>query len=259
MDSKRTIEKYISHKAFPSVWCPGCGIGTVLYSFLSAIQSASIDPDFIRVVTGLGCAGKINEMLTLKTISAKNGFVIERAIRALKKEPHSIVVAFLSNPDFLLSGARDFMRACKNKARIIAVYINNFIYAAGRDNIRPITPFMRSSFDGNHELPFNIPALADCCGASYIARWTPLRAGWLKYSLIDAFNCPGFAVIEILSPCLIFEVNNGRIRNTVERMNFYNENTNMNEEGAWEKLDLRGKGKILIGKLKDMTNPEKNK
>lgn len=257
MDPKRTIETYISEKAFPSVWCPGCGIGTVLYALLSAVQSTSLDPGMVRIVTGAGCAGKINEMLTLKTISVKNGLVIDRALRALKKEPLSTVVAILSNPDFLLSGARDFIRSCKKNDRIIAIFINNFIYATSRDHIRPITPFMRSSFDGKHELPFNIPSLANSCGASYIARWTPLRAGWLKYSLIDAFNCPAFSVIEVVSPCLIFEVNNGRIRDTVERMNFYNENTNMDERDAWEKLDLRAHGKIVIGKLKDKTDPVK--
>ena len=254
MDLKKTIETYILEKAFPTVWCPGCGIGTVIYSLLSAIQSTSLDPGMVRIVTGAGCAGKISEVLTLKTISVKNGLVVDRALRVLKKEPSSIVVAFLSNPDFLLSGARDFIGACKKHNRIIAVYINNFIYAASRDNIRPITPFMRRSYDGKHELPFNIPLLANSCGASYIARWTPLRAGWLKYSLMDAFNSPGFSVIEIVSPCLIFEVNNGRIKDTVERMNFYNENTNMDEQDAWEKLDLRAHGKLTVGKIKDETD-----
>jgi 2-oxoglutarate/2-oxoacid ferredoxin oxidoreductase subunit beta len=255
MDPKRTMETYLTEKAFPTVWCPGCGIGTILYSFLSAIQSSSLDPGMVRIVTGAGCAGKISEVVALKTFSVKNGLVIERALRVLKKDPLSMVVAFISNPDFLLTGARDFIRACKNQYRIVVIYINNFIYTSSRDNVRPITPFMRRSFDGNHELPFNIPHLANSCGASYIARWTPLRAGWLKYSLMDAFNRPGFSVVEVVSPCLIFEVNNGRIRDTVERMNFYNENTNMDEQDAWERLDLRVHGKIVIGKFKDKAGP----
>lgn len=249
------MEAYLSKTAFPTVWCPGCGIGTVLYSLLSAIQSTSIDPGMVRIVTGAGCAGKISKVLVLKSFSVKNGFVIERALRVLKKDPLSIVVAFLSNPDFLLSGAKDFIRACKKQERIVVIYINNLIYTSSQDNVRPITPFMRRSFDGDHELPFNIPNLANSCGASYIARWTPLRAGWLKYSLVDAFNQPGFSVIEVVSPCLIFEANKGRIRDTVERMNFYNENTNMDKQDSWKRLDLRVHGKIVIGKFKDKTGP----
>jgi len=258
MDSKTRIENFISEKAFPTVWCPGCGIGTVLYSFLSAIQSASLDPGLVRVVTGAGCAGKINEVLKLKSFSVKNGLVIDRAVRVVKKEPLSVVMAFLSNPDFLLSGAQDFIRSCKRNDKIIAVYINNFIYAASRDHVRAITPFMRWSFDNKHELPFNIPGLANSCGAGYIARWTPLRAGWLKYSFVDAFNRPGFSVIEVVSPCLIFDVKDGRIKDTVERMNFYNENANMDDKNAWDKLDLRYCDKIVIGKLKDKIVLEKD-
>ena len=251
MDTRTRIESLLCEEALPTVWCPGCGIGTVLFAILEAIKHKSLNEAQIRLVSGIGCAGKVAEVIKLKTHSFNDGYVIKHALRIKKNHPDSFVLAVLNNPDFLLSGARDFHEACAAGARLIVVYLNNFIYAASKDRVRPITPFMRKSFDGKHDLPFNIPYLADTCGAAYIARWTPLRAGWLKYAFVDAFDRKGFSVIEVVSPCLIYNANSGRIQDTIERMVFYNDNTEISMGKSLEALDLRKQKKIIVGKFVD--------
>ena len=44
---------------FPHIWCPGCGLGTTLSSFVAGIQQAKVDLDKTCVVSGIGCAGRV--------------------------------------------------------------------------------------------------------------------------------------------------------------------------------------------------------
>ena len=43
----------------PHIWCPGCGLGTALTCFLSALRRSELDLDKVSVVSGIGCTGQI--------------------------------------------------------------------------------------------------------------------------------------------------------------------------------------------------------
>jgi len=244
-------DSFIHADVFPSVWCSGCGIGTAVHAFIEAVQEKKINLKKTCVVSGVGCMGKIAEYLKVMTHSVTDGQVIDYAIQLRKKNRDLTLAVFLNNADFLLTGGRGFIDACKAGADLIVVYINNFICANSKDGFSPITPFMRMSVDGKFELPFNIPLLAKSYGARYIARWTPLHAGWLRYSLIEAMSKNGLSMIEVVSPCLIYEANSGRIQDAVERMKFYDDNSEISNCEPAEDLDLRSQNKIIIGKFLD--------
>jgi len=246
-----TTDQFLKEGVFPTVWCPGCGIGTVLSSLIEAAKSARIEPSRILIVTGVGCTGKLPDCVAMNSMSADDGFVLRAAAERKKKSPKMRVVAFTGNADFMLSGGRDLYEAAAEGCDLLVVHVNNLIYAVGEDHLHPITPFMRPDWSGRHEIPFNLPHLARISGARYVARWTPLRAGWLKHSLAEGWSSPGVAFIEVISPCLIFDVNSGKIRDTVERMEFYARREDFSGIESTEKLDLRYPGKIIIGKFVD--------
>ncbi len=244
-------DSFLHADSFPSVWCQGCGIGTAVYAFIEAVKEENISPKKIGVVSGIGCTGKVSECLKLKTYSVIDGNVVDYAVQLKKKDQDLTVAVFLNNADFLLSGAKDFIEAGKRGANLIIIYVNNFICVISENKVFPITPFMRMSIDNEFELPFNIPHLAKSCGASYVARWTPIHAGWMKYSLIEAISKKGYSMIEVISPCLIYDGNDGRIQDAVDRMKFYNDNSVMKNEEPTENLDLRSQNKVIIGKFVD--------
>jgi len=244
-------DSFLQADSFPSVWCPGCGIGTAVYAFIEAIKEENIGLNKICVISGIGCMGKTAECLKLKTYSVTDGNVVDYAAQLKKKDQELIVAVFLNNADFLLSGAEDFIRAGKRGANLIVIYINNFICAISKDKVFPITPFMRMSIDNKFDLPFNVPHLAKSYGARYVARWTPIHAGWMIYSLIEAISKKGFSVIEVVSPCLIYDASDWRIQDAVDRMKFYNDNSVMKNGEPTKNLDLRFSDKIIIGKFVD--------
>ena len=133
----------------------------------------------------------------------------------------------------------------------LSIYINNLIYALSKDQAFPLTPYMRTSTQGEFEIPFNIPYMACSIGASYVARWTPIRAGWMKQSFVESFSVKGLSVIEVLSPCLIYDSTTGRILDPVERMAFYNDNSEIQFWVPIKNLDIRRQKKIIIGKFLD--------
>jgi 2-oxoglutarate ferredoxin oxidoreductase subunit beta len=250
-------DSFLRPEAFPTVWCPGCGIGTALYTFLEAGREAGIPPERLRVVTGIGCTGAIAGCLSIKSYSETGRSPVRAAVELKQKHPELTVGVFLNNADLLFSGAEGLREAGKRRADIIVICINNFVYAASRDNASVLTPYMRRSRDGRFELPFNLPAAACAYGAEYVARWTPLRAGWLKDSLRTAFEMKGLSVIEMISPCLIFDANSGRILDSVDRMKFYNDFSEIRFWHPVAALDLRRQKLIVLGVFRDGSRPNR--
>lgn len=243
-------ESFLRPDIFPTVWCAGCGIGTAVYSVAQASQEAGISQQDLRVISGVGCTGKIAECLQPQTYSIVDGNIMDYAVKLKQKEPDAKICVFLNNADLFVTGAAGLIKAGKEQAELTVIVFNNCIYTVSRDQAFPLTPFIRKSANNEHELPFNIPHMAVSVGAAYVARWTPLRTGWLKNSLQEAFSISGLSVIEMLSPCLIFEGNSGRLLDTVERMEFFNENSVIDLQVPTERLDLRLQKKIIIGTFK---------
>ena len=198
------IDSFFPPDSMPSVWCPGCGIGTIVYTFVQAVEEMNAELDKICVVSGIGCTGKIAEYLNFGSHKTTDSNLIAYAADLAAKKPDLKVIAFTNNADYLVSSAKDFLDIGKKRANLLVIHINNIIYCITENVAIPTTPFMRASAENDFELPFNIPHLAKSSGAEYVARWTPLRAGWLKYSIIDALSKRALSVIEVVSPCLVY-------------------------------------------------------
>ncbi len=243
-------DSFLHPEIFPTVWCPGCGIGTAASTLFEAIKEADILKKDMQIVSGIGCTGKIAECVRFKSYSITNGKVVDFAIHLKQAKPGLKVCVFLNNADILLSGAEQLIKAGKKRENLIVIFINNFIYAVSQDKAFPLTPFMRKSTSNEFELPFDIPGMAIYSGADFVARWTPLQAGWMKDSFREAFSLTGLAVIEVISPCLIYEANSGRILDAVDRIKFYNDNSEIKFQAKGENLDIRLQKKIITGKFK---------
>lgn len=252
-EKNHPADSFLIQQAFPTVFCQGCGIGTVMHAFIEAVREEGLKNRKVRVVSGTGCTGKVPEFFGFPNQAQTDGRVLRNVLSWQKKDEGLKVLALMNNADFFLSGAEDFIKAARKGANVIVVHINNFICAVSEKGFAPMTPFVRRSFDGKFELPFNMPHLARTAGALYIARWTPLRAGWLKYSFLDAFSKEGFSFIEVVSPCLVYHVSEGRIQDAVDRMKFYDAFSEIRTGGKMEHLDLRRNDKIVIGVFHNVT------
>jgi len=244
-------DSYLRVDAIPSVWCSGCGIGLVVHTFIQTLKYLRFDLNKLCVVSGLGCTGKIAEYLNLPSFITTNSNLFEYAGQLKSKNAGSKIIVFSNNADFLVSGAKDFIEIGKKNIDLTVIHINNIIYTITENGIFPNTPFRRMVTGQSDELPFNIPHLAKSCGAQYVARWTPLRAGWLMYSIIDTILKGNFSVIEVVSPCVTYYANRDQMGDAVERMAFYDHFAIMKPGESTENLDLRAHDRLIIGKFLD--------
>ena len=250
-NERHPIDPLLHADSIPSSWCSGCGIGIVVNTFVQAVKKMDIDAENIHVVSsGIGCTGKVDQHLNFKSDKITDSNVIAYAADLSAKEPDIKVVLFLNDTDFISSNIDDFIKAGKKGARIVVIYINNYIYRIFMEHkTLSQTPFLKSPSKDKIVSPFNIPHLAKSSGADYVARWTQLHIRRLMFSIEDALSTEGFSVIEVVAPCLIYYMNTENIGETIDRLGIYKETSIIKHSEPTENLDLRNQREIIVGRF----------
>ena len=250
-EEKHPVDPLLHTDSIPSGWCSGCGIGMVVNTFVQAVNKMDINTENIHVVSsGIGCTGKVDQHLSFKSDKITDGNVITYAADLAAKKPDTKVVLFLNDTDFIVSNIDDFIKAGKKGARILVIYINNYIYRIFMEHkALPKTPFLKDSSKDKIASPFNIPHLAKSSGAEYVARWTQLQIRRLMFSIEDALTTEGFSVIEVVAPCLMYYMNTGNTGETIDRMGIYEKTSIIKHREPTENLDLRNQKEIIVGRF----------
>jgi 2-oxoglutarate/2-oxoacid ferredoxin oxidoreductase subunit beta len=58
-------EQFLRSDRLPSIWCPGCGIGTTVNCFTRALIESEVNLDKVSIVSGIGCSGRVAGYLNL--------------------------------------------------------------------------------------------------------------------------------------------------------------------------------------------------
>ncbi len=245
------VDPLLNTESIPSGWCSGCGIGMVVNTFVQAVNKMDLDAKNIHIVSsGIGCTGKIDQHLSFKSDKITDSNVIAYATDLAAKKPYIKAVLFLNDTDFIASNIDDFIKAGKKGARIVVIYINNYIYRIFMEcKGLSQTPFLKESSKDKIVSPFNIPHLAKLSGADYIARWTQLHIRRLMFSIKDALSTEGFSVIEVIAPCLMYYINTINLGKTIDRMGFFEETSIIKHREPTENLDLRNQKEIIVGRF----------
>ena len=154
---------YLRMDRIPHVWCPGCGIGTVVKCFSTALERTGADLDKTSVVSGIGCSGRAAGYLKLDGFHATHGRAIPFATGLKLGRPELLVTVFSGDGDLSGIGGNHFIHAARRNMDLLVILINNFIYGMTGGQNAPTTPLTAKSSTmpfGNFEPPFNIPHLA---------------------------------------------------------------------------------------------------
>jgi 2-oxoglutarate ferredoxin oxidoreductase subunit beta len=108
---------------------------------------------------------------------------------------------------------------------------------------------------GNFERPFNLPHLAESCGASFVARWTSLHIRRLTKSFREAIVRKGFRFIEVIAPCATLYARLNKLGTGFNLMKFYHDNAVIDHDADTRDLDINFQDKIICGKFVDDERP----
>jgi 2-oxoglutarate ferredoxin oxidoreductase subunit beta len=202
------MDELLRGERLPHIWCQGCGLGTALTSFVSALQwlekNKDWDLDKVSVVSGIGCTGRVAGYVRLDSFHTTHGRAIPFASGLKLANPDLKVVVVSGDGDIAGIGGNHLIHAARRNLDITVICVNNFNYGMTGGQVGPTTPHEAravTSQYGNFEYPFNLPYLAAASGASFVSRWTVLHARQLEWTLREALTHSGFSFVEVIAPC----------------------------------------------------------
>ena len=252
------VERFLRTDRMPHIWCPGCGIGTTVSCFARAVEECVSDLDELIIVSGIGCTGRVAGYLEFDSFHTTHGRAIPFATGLKLANPELKVVVYSGDGDLIAIGGNHFIHAARRNADITVICVNNFNYAMTGGQIGPTTPLDAvgtTSPYGVCERPFNLPFLAESCGAVYVARWTAYHVRQMTRAMCEAMNKRGFSFVEVITPCPTLYERRNRLGSGLDRMQWFKENSVIKNGVDTRECDIAFQQKIVCGKFVDVDRP----
>ena len=252
------VDKYLRMERMPSIWCPGCGIGTTVNCFARALDGSGYDLDKVAIVSGIGCTGRVAGYMNLDSFHTTHGRPIPFATGLKLANPDLKVVVYSGDGDLSAIGGNHLIHAARRNMDLMVVCINNFTYGMTGGQVAPTTPLGPTQTTmpyGNFESSFNLPFLADACGAVYVARWTVYHVKQLAKAMLEGLKKKGFVFIEAMSPCPTLYSRRNRLGDGVDQLKYYKEKSIVKNGADTKEVGLTYQGEIVVGKFVDRERP----
>ncbi len=202
------LDKLLRTERLPHIWCPGCGLGTLLGSFLRAVDylvsKGVIDEKQLVVVTGIGCTGRLSAYVKLDGAHTPHGRAIPYAIGVKLGNPRLVPVVISGDGDIASIGGNHLIHAARRNMDLLVIMANNLNYALTGGQMGPTTPpgaYTTTTPRGNPERPFDVARMVASIGGNYVARWSIHYPVQLEESIKKALPRRGFRFIEVVSTC----------------------------------------------------------
>ena len=193
-------------------WCPGCGDFGVLNSLQRACSELGLRPHEILMVSGIGCSSNLPGYINAYGMHTLHGRSLAVATGAKMANHNLHVIATGGDGDGYGIGGNHFTHTARRNVDLTYVVMNNQIYGLTTGQISPTsrdgmktksTPF------GSVEMPINPITSAIMNGATYVARGYSGDIRHLTELIKGGIQHKGFALIDIFSPCVTFNHDNG--------------------------------------------------
>ena len=124
------MDELLRGERLPHIWCQGCGLGTALTTFISALQwlekNRSWDLDKVSVVSGIGCTGRVAGYLRLDSFHTTHGRALPFATGLKLANPDLKLVVISGDGDIAGIGGNHFIHAARRNLYITVICVNNF-------------------------------------------------------------------------------------------------------------------------------------
>ncbi len=252
---KNPIEELLRKDRIPHIWCPGCGIGTTVNSFIRALQTSGLDLQKVSIVSGIGCTGRVAGYVKLDSFHTTHGRAIPFATGLKLANPELKVVVYSGDGDLVAIGGNHFIHAARRNVDMTVILINNMIYGMTGGQVAPTTPISATASTtphGNFEQTFNLPFLAESCGAVYVARWTSYHVRHATKSIREALNKKGFSFVELIAPCPTLYSRRNKLGDGLDQMEFFRDFSEIKNGANTKTVALDFQKKIIVGKFVDI-------
>lgn len=196
-----------------STLCAGCGHDAISGAITQACFEMSIAPHRIAKLSGIGCSSKTPAYFLGNShgFNSVHGRMPSVATGANLANRDLIYMGISGDGDTASIGMGQFVHAIRRNLNIVYIVMNNGCYGLtkGQDSATADAGSKNKSGVVNEFQGIDLPGLALELGATFVARSFSGDRNQLIPLIKAAVSHPGFALIDVISPCVTFNNNTG--------------------------------------------------
>ena len=192
---------------FETAWCPGCGNFSILKAVKQALVASQLEPHQVLFVSGIGQAAKAPHYLNVNLFDGLHGRSLPVATGAKLANPQMTVIVESGDGCNYGEGGNHFLAAIRRNIDVTLLVHNNQVYALTKGQASPTSEpgyVTKVQPGGVAQAPFNPVAVAVAMRAGFVARAFSGMGDHLSHLIQRAISHKGFALVDILQPCLSF-------------------------------------------------------
>ncbi len=192
---------------FETAWCPGCGNHPILKAVKKALSTLDLEPHQVLFCSGIGQAAKAPHYLRCNCFNGLHGRSLPPAQGAALANTRLTVFAESGDGCSYGEGGNHFLAAIRRNVSMTYLVHDNQIYGLTKGQASPTTAQGQTTkFQplGVPSMPFNPVAVAVTMDAPFVARAFAGQVDLLADLIVQAARHPGFALVDILQPCVSF-------------------------------------------------------
>lgn len=187
-------------------YCPGCGHNQIVKSTAGACENLEWPSNDVILVTDIGCVGLADRYFPSHTIHGLHGRspALATGIRFGLNNSDKHVIVYLGDGGATI-GLQHLMEAARLNVNMTLIVHNNMLYGMTGGQSSGLTPRGFSTTtepEGSVTESYDLPQLVHDAGAGFSSR--VLFNKELTDELEDAFNHPGFSLVEVMENCLSY-------------------------------------------------------
>lgn len=196
-----------------STLCAGCGHDSISGAIVQASFEMDIEPHTLAKLSGIGCSSKTPTYFLSNShgFNSVHGRMPSVATGANLANKDLIYLGVSGDGDSASIGIGQFVHVIRRNLNMTYIVMNNGCYGLtkGQDSATADIGSINKTGKANEFGPIDLCGLALELGASFVARSFSGDKTQLIPLVKAAMSHPGFAFIDVISPCVTFNNNAG--------------------------------------------------
>jgi len=255
-----------------STLCAGCGHDSISAAIVQSCFELAIQPHRLAKLSGIGCSSKTPAYFLSQShgFNSVHGRMPSVATGSNLANKELIYFGVSGDGDTASIGMGQFVHVIRRNLNMVYIVMNNGCYGLtkGQDSATADEGSKSKSGSVNMFNAIDLPSLALELGAGFVAQSFSGDKAQLIPLIKAAIKHPGFAIINVISPCVTFNNNPGstksydyvrehiELTSTVDFVPFQEEITTSYEAGAEQDIILHDGSHLQLHKLESEWNPE---
>jgi 2-oxoglutarate ferredoxin oxidoreductase subunit beta len=196
---------------YETAWCPGCGNFSIAKAVKQALVASNLKPHEVLFVSGIGQAAKAPHYLNANVFNGLHGRSLPVATGAKLSNSNLTVMVESGDGCNYGEGGNHLLAAIRRNIDVTLLVHNNQVYGLTKGQASPTSDegfVTKAQPQGAPSAAFNPITLAVAMRAGFVARGFAGMIDHLSELIQQGIAHHGFALIDILQPCVSFNTVN---------------------------------------------------